>query len=233
MSNQGSGPANFGDYDPRAWLERSGLLLLKHGQFPASIECLHRLVSIEPEYSMAWYGLSTAIYSASNAARDLGLLKQAVAVLKHCLRVDSANRHADRVLKAISTQTPLSDSDVKAIEASASFQLPVDLQFSKETFAESLSVIPTPGERMQFVMWMGTFEDESSRELLVAALSDSDDGVVRSTLKRLPSDADDRVRQALQHMFESGVYEQYQPYFSMATKRLDLPFPETSPWDQD
>lgn len=215
----------FDDYDPRAWLERSGLLCLKHLAYSASIECFMRLVKIEPNYSMAWYGLSAAAYSASGSTRNLDLLRQSVAVLKHCLVVDPDNTFASKFYDAIPNQTPLTESDLLSIEASSQLKMPPELAFNTNSFAECLPTIPDAGERMQLIMWLGTFDNESSTELLLAGLQDSDAGVVRATLKRLVSkNQDERIPSVLDGMHSSGSYLNYEPYFSMAARRFGLPF---------
>ena len=226
-------PAQFDDYDPRAWLERSALLFLNHGAYSASIECLSRLTAIEPEYSMGWYGLSTVIYLAAAEASSIELLKQSIAVLKHSVSVDATNEMASKSLAAMAKQTPLEPAEVEGIEPSAEFWLPADLQFTATTFADCLKDIPTAGERMQLVMWLGTFDDESSTELLAAALTDADPGVVRATLKRLPVDASATVIETLTRMHDSGNSELYEPYFSMAARRLNLPLATSAPWEDN
>ena len=221
-----SATQQFDDYDPRAWLERSALLFLNYDAFAASIECFKRLTTAAPGYSMSWYGLSTAVYAVSGTIGNLDLLQRSISLLKHCLSLDPTNPHANAFLKALPEQTPLTQTDIDSIAACSNIpSLPVEFEFYPTVFADVLKSIDSAGDRMQIIMWLGTFDDESATELLLAGLEDVDEGVVRASLKRLDANGSDRrIPKMLSTMHTAGKTQNYEPYFSMAAKRFKMPF---------
>ena len=216
-------PPQFGDYDPRAWLERSGTLFLHYRCFVAAAGAFSRLLAVERTNSLAWYGLANALYCLSGQRRDVGLLRDAVSCMKRAVQIDPANKLATELLEAIPQRTPLSHAQVTGVEAFETLpaELSARIGFTVSTFAEAMRAIPGDGERMQIVMWLGMLNEPCATEILLAAVDDSDPHVRMAALKRLDASADDpRLAAKMQQLAFSDAGRECEPYLSMALNRF-------------
>jgi|GEM_PF-6105557 len=209
----------FDEHDPRAWLERAGLLFLQHQCYTASIASFSRLVQIEPSYAMGWYGLGNSLFCYSGQNQDLDLLRDGVSCAKRAQELDPANNIAANLIEIVASRTPLPAEEVE--NAPVANEIPTDLPertgFTDTTFARSTATFADPGERMLIVMLLGSFNEPWSTEILLAALGDPDHHVCMAALKRLnPAGGDRRIDEKLQQLAFSDDREQIEPYLTFA-----------------
>ncbi len=225
--------AQFDDYDPRAWLERSGVLFLNHRCFAAAANAFSRLLGMEPMYTMGWYGLGNALFCISGKRQDISLLRDAVSSLKRAVQIEPTDKLAVEMLQKIPKLTPFSQDEIAGTPTwtTVPAELNEHIGFTDATFAESMLEIPAPPERMQIVMWLGMLDDECGKEILLQALSDSDPHVRMAALKRIDATEDDpRIEAKMQELAFSEDGEQSEPYLSMALGRLARASADPTHW---
>lgn len=209
----------FDENDPRAWLERSGLLFLQHQCYTAAIASFSRLVLEEPSYAMGWYGLGNSIFCYSGQNEDLDLLREGVSCAKRAKQLDPENKIAANLIEIAASRTPLSAEEVGAAPVATEIpaNLPERTGFTDTTFAASASTFSDPGERMLIVMLLGSFDESWATEILLAALDDPDPHVRMASLKRLnPACSNRRIDEKLQQLAFSDNREEIEPYLTYA-----------------
>ena len=212
-----SGPDT--DYDPRVWLERSGILFLNRGQSVAAAGAFMRFLEREPGHSNAWYGLGNALFTSE--VHDFSILRDAAATLKRSLVENPQNEMAQELLDGLVERDLFSPDQLEEIAAFGTDfgDLEERLGFHDQTFAEAMKALSNPPERMQIVMWLSVFDEPAAIEILIAALDDEFQHVRMAALKRLRGD-DPRIEVKLRKLVSSDWAHDSEPYLSMALKRL-------------
>ncbi|WP_425215185.1 hypothetical protein [Tumidithrix helvetica] len=72
-------------------------------------------------------------------------------------------------------RTPLTSQDIDEIQpfTAVSSTLRGQTEYTHSTFAAALDALPTGRERIQIIMWLGTFDAPSTAEILLRGLSET------------------------------------------------------------
>ncbi|MCP4109698.1 MAG: hypothetical protein GY749_29965 [Desulfobacteraceae bacterium] len=207
------------DYNPIQAFESAAITFLNQNLYVSAACIFVNIVEINPENSMAWYGLANSLYCLAGKEGDLSILELSMSCVYRSLEEDNTNSMAAELSDWIINNTPLHPdvySDCSPFNEDPKLILN-QVGFTRECVANDFTRLESWQERMQIVMWLYDINEPYYADILIKALNDLHNDVKMAALKRIgPFGNQSEIRDKLENMLITEEFINIEPYFSIA-----------------
>ncbi len=221
------------DYDPIQAFESAAITFLNQNLYVSASCIFVNVVEIDPENSMAWYGLANSLYCLAGQGGDLSILELSMSCVYRSLEEDSNNGMAAELSEWIRNNTPLHPdvySDCSPFNEDPKLIL-TQIDFTQESVANDFIMLESWQERMQVVIWLYDINEPYYVDILIKALDDPYDDVKMAALKRIgPFGNRGEIRDKLENMLITEEFVKIEPYFSIALDNIYRNIDDSYEW---